>query len=144
MTDFDDTEKEITHPLEKALGIESGTTVTTQQTVVPGEIVVPVDYDDKDSEIEEQLQEIYEMALEEFENQSGRVVEGRFAARNGEVASMFLNAALNAVKEKASIKAHKDKLTTKAVPKSLTQNLTQNVVADRNDLIDMMNKKKDS
>lgn len=139
MTDFEDFEKQIEHPLEESFDIEQGTTMTTTKKAVPTGIVAPEDYDRKDKEIDDQLQEVYELALEEFENQTGRIVEGKFAARNGEVAALFLNTALNAAKEKASIKMNKDKLVSKVRPSSVTQNLTQNnIVADRNDILDLL------
>lgn len=139
MTEFKKVEKQIEHPLEESFDIESGTTMSTTKKALPVEDVVVDEYDNKDKEIDDQLQEVYELALEEFENQTGRIVEGRFAARNGEVASLFLNTALNAAKEKANIKLNKDKLISKVRPKNVTQNLTQNnIVADRNDILDLL------
>lgn len=114
MTDFEEKTKEVTHPLEDAFGIPKGTTPIPYTETVSAEIVVTEDYDEKDTEIEAQLQEVYELALAEFESQSNRVgSDSRYAARNSEVAAIFLNTALNAVGKKADIKGLKDKLKTK-------------------------------
>lgn len=132
-------EKEITieHPMEEILDIEPGTTIAT---VVERntELVVADEFDAKDQEIEGQMQEVYEAAMEAFEDQcnDNQVIEPKYRARNQEVAVQFLNAALNAAKEKSTLKQHKDKLAVaqaRAVgPKTLNQNL---IVADRNDIL---------
>ncbi len=98
------------HPLEEAFGIESGTTLTTHVERTT-ELVEAPTYDDKDSEIEEQFQEIYDAAMSAFGDQiaEAEVVEGRYKARNMEVGVQLLNAALSAAKEKSTQKQNKDK-----------------------------------
>ena len=98
------------HPLEEAFDIEPGTTLTTK-TERSTELAVTEQYDEKDREIEDQFQEIYDAAMAAFEDQcaEAEVVEGKYKARNMEVATQLLNSALHAAKEKASQKKEKDK-----------------------------------
>lgn len=136
--DIDRTKKEIQfeHPMEEILDIEPGTTITTR-TERTTDMVEAEQYDNKDSEIEEQFQEVYDAAMSAFESQcdEAEVVEGKYKARNAEVAVQFLNAALSAAKEKGSLKQHKDKLST-AVAKSTGDTTNNNIlVADRNELL---------
>lgn len=141
MTDFETKEKAIEHPLEDVFGVEPGTTMVETIQAVPTTTVSPASYDDKDQEIDDQFQEVYDLALTEFEKQSGRVVEAKFAARNGEIAAQFLNTALAAAKAKHDVKKDKDKATSKQ-PASIGNVENQNnlVVADRNDLLDLLDK----
>jgi len=137
------TEKAAEHPLEELLDIEEGTTIMEYvEPAMPAEVVT-VDgvYDEKDTEIEEQLQEIYEVAMTQFEVQSGvcEEVEGKYAARNAEVAVQFLTAALNAVQTKSTVKANKDKLVVKAITSE--PNAKGNIVLDRNELMKMLESK---
>lgn len=132
-------EKEITkeHPLEEVMGIEPGTTVAaiTERST---ELVISDEYDDKDSEIEEQFQEVYDAAFQAFEDQadSSETIDPKFRARNSEVGVQFLNTALAAAKEKSNMKQHKDKLTIDKVKNTGPQTLHQNlIVADRNQLL---------
>ena len=52
------------------------------------------------------------MALEAYEAQAeeAELVEGRYKARNAEIAVQFLNTALNAANSRGTLKANKDKL----------------------------------
>ena len=145
MTEFEIKEKAIHHPMEDILDIEPGTTMTEYVDAIPMEAYKPDTYDKKDAEIEDQLQEVFEAAMEQFEitREEAAVVEGKYKARNGEVAIQALNAALQAVRTKAEVKAGKDKLLMKQAgdgPKTLNQNL---IVADRNDILDLLDKEDD-
>ena len=95
------------------------------------------EYDEKDNEIERKYNEIYDTAMEVFEEQviSSKQMEGRFRARNMEIAVQFLNAALNAAKEQANVKMNKDKLKVKR--EGNKTNITNNnlVIADRNEVL---------
>lgn len=126
--------------MEEVLDIESGTTTmtTTERTT---DLVVASDYDDKDNEIEEQFQEVYDAAMGAFEGQmeEAELVEGKYKARNGEVAVQFLNAALNAAKERSGLKQHKDR--TRIAEGKLAGDAakrTDVVIADRNELLKAM------
>ena len=131
-------EKIISHPLEDALGIEPCSTVVEYQEFIPAEIVEMPNYDEKDNEIEGKLEEIYTLAIGNVSAISDEMdrVEGKYKARIGEVTATMLNVALGAVKQKADLKAHKDKLSldkaSSKTPHTLNQNL---VVADRNDIL---------
>jgi len=127
----------IEHPLEEVFDIEAGSTIMprTEKTTV---MVEAEEYDDKDSEIEEQFEEIYNYALTGFEDQAAEaeLVEGKYKARMMEVGAQLLNTALSAAKEKASLKEHKDKTAIakgKLGVKTVNNNLI--VTADRNDLL---------
>ena len=140
VTEFEIKEKAIHHPMEEILDIEPGTTMTEYVDAIPVEVVKPDNYDKKDAEIEDQLQEVYESAMEQFEitREEAQVVEGKYKARNGEVAILALNTALQAVRTKAEVKASKDKIVAKQTgggPHTLNQNL---IVADRNELLKIM------
>lgn len=135
------TGKEIatTHPMEDVFDIEEGTTIVTREERET-EIVCDETYDDKDNEIEEQIQEVYDAAMGAFESQcdEAELVEGKYKARNAEVAVQFLSAALSAAKEKRSMKEHKDKhLIASGKVKGAGPGVTNNnlIVADRNELL---------
>ena len=133
-------EREVSHPLEEFFEITPHTTTSDVIGVVPDEPIQTVAYDDKDLEIENKLEEIYAMAIgnamqlaDEIE-----VVEGKFKARIGEVSATMLNVALGAVREKSSLKMHKDKLIPASVgvgSHTVNNNL---VVADRNEILKML------
>jgi len=126
----------INHPLEDVFDIEEGTTLVTR-TEQTTELVVADEYDGKDIEIEDQLQVIVDLALASYEDLSVEfeTTEGKYKARIGEVANQTLTTALNAVKEKANMKLHKDKLEVskgKSGAKTINNNL---IVADRNEIL---------
>lgn len=123
--------------MENVLDIEPGTTLVEYQETPPGELVITSDYDKKDSEIEQQLEEIRTKALDAFDAQQDitETVEGKYAARSGEVAVQFLNTALQAIRDKSDLKQHKDKVAIKSSengPKTVNNNL---IVADRNEIL---------
>lgn len=130
----------VEHPMEGVLDIYPGSTVhqaMERQTSDISETTTEA-YDNKDTEIETQFQEVYDAAMDAYDSQmnTSESVEGRYAARNGEVAVQFLNAALNAAKEKSNVKQHKDKLSI-ARGKLTGAGTTNNnlIVADRNDIL---------
>lgn len=136
----------IEHPLEAVFEMEPGTTLMPQ-TVRTTEIVVADTYDEKDTEIEGQFQEVYDAAMGGFESQFQEVdtVEGKYKARIGEIAVQFLNAALAAANSKASLKSHKDKLShdIKGAPKTVNNNLIIGSQAEMLERLDAMMGKKD-
>lgn len=143
-TDTIITEVAIEHPMEEIFGIESGTTMVprTEKTTV---LATSNEYDDKDVEIEDQFQEIYDSALSAFEDMSAEVevIEGKYKARLMEVANQSLNTALAAAKEKSHTKQHKDKLSvTKGKVSGNTTNNTL-IVADRNEILKAMGRETD-
>lgn len=139
MTDFNIKEKAINHPLEDILDLEPGTTMMEVPDRLPTEIVTTDDYDKKDKEIETQLQEVYDAAMTQFEVtcEEAEKVEGKYKARNGEVAIQALNTALAAVRTKAEVKSSKDKVKVKATA-SGPRTLNQNLIVDRNELLKLL------
>lgn len=135
-------QKVVAHPMEKVFDIDEETTIVEHQEVVPTEVVHAAQYDEKDMEIEKQLQEVYDTAMVQFQIQSGitELVEGKYAARNAEVAAQFLNTALNAVNTRATVKSNKDKLKSVA-PKNGAVTNNNLVVTDRNELLKILGKK---
>lgn len=134
-------EKLVEHPMEGILDIESKSTsipITERQTTDIAETTTEA-YDDKDIEIETQFQEVYDAAMDAFDDQNSQTdqVEGRYQARNGEVAAQFLNTALQAAKEKSNTKQHKDKLSIARGKLTGAGNATGGnlIVADRNDIL---------
>jgi hypothetical protein len=134
--------KFIEHPLENFFDIEPNTTIVEYKELVPTEIPEAPGYDEKDQDIESQLQTIYDSAMASVETLTDEIgiVEGKYKARMGEVSATMLSVALNAVNARAHLKMHKDKLTpTRAVPtgpQNITNNL--NVMTDRNDIIRLL------
>lgn len=134
-TKITQTEKEIAHPLEEIFNIEENTTIVPYKRVKT-DLVPHETFDLKDQELEEQLQDLYDMSLEAFENQqdAGDAMEVKYRARNAEVAVQYLKTALEAVREKRVLKEHKDKITIKEKGKT-NNNL---IVADHNAFMDMI------
>ena len=134
-TKITDTEKEISHPLEEVFEIEENTTIVPYKEVKTD--LVPYEpFDVKDEELESQLQDLYDMALEAFENQQAEsdTMESRFKARNAEVAAQYLKTALEAVREKRELKQHKDRIVSKK-DSGATNNL---ILTDRNEIIKLL------
>lgn len=127
-------EKTIEHPLEEFFDIEPGTTLITRQEQ-KSEMVVAVDYDDKDIEIEESMQEIFDKAMSGYEiiQDECEDIEGKYKARMMEVGVQHLKMALDAAQAKARMKEMKDKLKGKSAagPKTVNNNL----IINREDLL---------
>ena len=121
------------------------TTIVEYKEVEPSPIVPMPTYDAKDDEIEGKLEEIYAVAMGSVETIGDEMerVEGKYKARIGEVTATMLNVALGAVREKAALKMHKDKIqpVTSGGPQTVNNNL---VVADRNEILQMLLKKQGS
>lgn len=110
-------EKVISHPCETALNIEPNTTTIVLPAPRETELVDSPLYDDKDKEIEQNFQDIYDASMDTFdqlqEDMDG--IEGKYKARNSEVAVMYLNAALAAANAKLKLKEGKDRNKGKQV-----------------------------
>lgn len=107
-------EKSVEHPMEEVFDVEPGTTLKPYEETQPPVLVDHHQYDEKDDEIEQKFDNLYYKALDAFEAQSelSEQVEGKYSARNAEVAAQFLNTALSAAKEQSTMKQHKDKITS--------------------------------
>lgn len=132
-------QKMTTNHLENVFGIESGTTISTVQSIEP-EIITGEDPDvqnQEDAAIGRQLATIYGYAIDAFEQQTQMVqeVEPKFAARNAEVAAQYLNIALNSINTRATIRNNKLKLKADG---SQSAEGSSAIMADRNELLRMM------
>lgn len=122
------------HPFENIFEIEQGTTLIPKPDLPIATVQTFDLYDNKDREIEEQYETIYNAAFNAFIVQSTSGERGgdpRFASSNAEVANQFLTTALNAVKEKADLKYKKEK-NNGGSTKNITNN---NLIIDRNELL---------
>ena len=129
------------HPYEDIFDLPKGSTETTHVVAADVPAVEYEPYDDKDKEIEQQFQDVYQMAVTAFADQAGLLknMEDKQIARNMEVANGFLNTALAAIKEKAKLKHDKDSSRTKppTTPNNVTVTNNTAIYADRNDILDM-------
>lgn len=133
------------HPLENMFNITPNSTVVEVTEVAPLDQVEMNNYDAKDLEIGDQLEEIYAVAMSgatEISDGMGSL-EGRYKAKSGETCATMLSVALEAVRTKANIKIHKDKLgpTKQATQVNGNQtNITNNnlITADRNEIMRMI------
>lgn len=136
------------HPLENLFNIENGSTDLEPYANLPIEtrktdlVKIPELYDNKDQEIEEQFQEIYDYAISAYENQAKEIqhVEPKYRARNHEMAIQYLNTALQAAKEKSGVKANKDKLNIDKQKLEKKTSTTNNnlIIGNRNDILKML------
>jgi len=69
-------------------------------------------YDNIDKKVETKYQEIYNFSIEAYSRQmqEAELVEGKYKARNSEVAAQFLRIALDSAKDSGNQKANKDKV----------------------------------
>lgn len=137
----DDDLKFMESPLEDIFGIEKGSTLSPIQVKDPD--IVDEGKDAEDKAIASQLATVYDYALESFETQTQLVntVDPKFAARNSEVAALYLRIALDSVNTRAKIKTNKDKLNIiKDKQGSSNPDL---ITADRNELLRLFNKSDD-
>lgn len=104
----------IEHSFENVLGVPSGTT-EIEKTRVVSEPTQPDEYDTKDNEIEEDLVEIQDKALELHEHLVDEIEDADPSkrARLAEVADQVLNTALSSLDKRRSLKQHKDILKQK-------------------------------
>lgn len=134
---IEEIKKLIDHPLEEFLNIEPASTEVVKYQRKT-ELTPYQEFDDKDTEIEESYQEIYDAAMTGYDNLQEMIdtADTKFAARLGEVSVQHLNVALAAAGKKAHLKENKDKLLAraKAGPAGKTTNNIV-LVEDRNELL---------
>jgi len=150
------------HPLEELLEIEAGSTPTVNpfmseeieeleldteeddvdtslEEVLEDAPIIEEFYDPIDKKNEQKFQSIYDAAMDAFgqQAQEASMVEGRFRARNLEVAAQFLRIGLDSAKDSAHQKANKDKLKVAQKKANNSSTATQNnfFLGDRNDLL---------
>ncbi len=97
------------------------------------------DSDEDKLPIDQSLTDVYERAMMAFEEQvnNAGIVEPRFAARNMEVAKMFLDSAIEALKLRNRQTEHKDKVILSNAKLGRVAGKTTNniLIADRNDIL---------
>ena len=93
------------------------------------------------------IDDIYDTAMDAFikQSQMAQSIDPKFSARSAEVAAQYLNIALNCVQVKTHNKRERFKLKMKNhsnAPATVNGDVTNNniVVADRNDLLKMLQK----
>lgn len=130
-------QKFMSSPLEDVLNIESGTTLSPVQATMPVATQdVPIVPDEEDGAIKEQLQTVFETAMEAYEYQQeiAATIDPSKAARNAEVAAQFLKIALDSTSQRSTNKANKDRLRSQ--PKQEAGTINNNlIVTDRNTLL---------
>lgn len=104
----------IGHSFEAVLEVPPNTTEIVK-TRVTSELIVHDDYDDKDAEIEEDITEIQDKALELYDYMVDEIEDADPSKRSrlAEVAGQLLNTALSATEKRKALKEHKDKLKQK-------------------------------
>lgn len=110
-------EVNIEHPLEDFFEIDSCSTVVHQEKrLTEADNPTTAGYDDKDQQIDEQFQEIYNLALDAYNSQADEVdvVDSKFKARTQEVAVQLLNTALAAANSRGTLKHQKEKISVAA------------------------------
>ncbi|TFG94316.1 hypothetical protein E4H12_15395 [Candidatus Thorarchaeota archaeon] len=130
--------KAIEHPMEAVLDLDPGTTIVEYTEMLPAEVVKMPEYDAKDEEIEEKIEEVYSTAMGNVATVSDAMdlVEGKYKARIGEVTAAMLNVALGAVREKRELKKHKDQVSTISAGEGGAKTVNNNlIVADRNEIL---------
>ena len=142
--------KPLANPLEAVFGMEEGTTdptvqydmIETQGNLPAASAEAPIDHKDEDDlDIERKLNEVYDIALNTFQQQTAytEIIEPRYAARNAEVAANYLNIALTAVNSKAKVKTDRKRANQAFIPFAQQNKTTNNlIVADRNSILKML------
>lgn len=129
-------EKVVSLPMEDFLNIETETTVLTRMERET-ELSKAPDYDEKDTELEDGYQEIADKAINAYEALADEAesVEGKYKARVNEVAANYLGLGLDAIKAKARLKEHKDKLIKKSTGTGV-KTVNNTVIINREELLD--------
>ena len=131
----------IQHPAESIFNLPEGSTVVERVEVQSEPSIVPPLYDDKDNEIDDQFQQVFDAAFGAYEAQrmSTEGMNPQFVPRALEVAAQFLSTALAAAKEKSTHKQRKDKLVIDAKGAITNNNTTNNnILMDRNEMLKML------
>lgn len=134
-------ESEESHELEGFFGVEPNTTMVERAKHVSRKLIEHEEYDDKDNEIEADLEVIYQKAMEGF----GDSINVRFSddpkseMMAKSQANEFLKTALQATKERANIKQNKDKgVIAKNKITNNNNSEKSTIVMDRNELLKML------
>lgn len=131
----------ISHPLEQVFDLEQNSTVKSTIAPTPVETlhaVVTAQYDEKDNSIEAELSTVQAEALAVAAEMKSQMsfADPRGLPRMGEVAIQALNTALDAIKQKADIKKHKDKLAASSGIDSISNVTNNTLIIDRSAMLD--------
>lgn len=135
--------KEATHPLEDHFDIEKGSTqvVIKRRKTELNEFEL---YDKKEKEIEEDFQEIADVAMDVVELLRDQIESGcepKYLARLAEVAGQQLSVALSAVEKKAKLKEMREKLNQLKNNNKSGSTVNNNVfIMNRNEVLEAMMK----
>jgi len=129
------------HPLEQVFDLETNSTQRSLVTPTPIETlpaVVTAQYDDKDSSIDSELAAVHAEAMAVANEMKSQMTfaDPRGLPRMGEVAIQALNTALDAIKQKADIKKHKDKLAASGGIDAVNNVTNNTLIIDRSALLD--------
>jgi hypothetical protein len=129
------------HPLEQVFDLEANSTQRSLVTPTPVETlpsVVTAQYDEKDSSIDTELAAVHSEAMAVANEMKSQMAfaDPRGLPRMGEVAIQALNTALDAIKQKADIKKHKDKLAASGGIDSVNNVTNNTLIIDRSALLD--------
>jgi Zn-dependent M32 family carboxypeptidase len=131
------TVKTVEHPLEEFLDIERNSTQVIVNSRELDDSVIPIEYDEKDVELENEISEIQKEALGTYDalrEQMDTITDSRQKARLAEVGNQLLGTALAAAEKKLKMKQEKEKnnKTSKSTNKVVNNTL---IVGDRNDIL---------
>lgn len=135
--------KEVTHPLEDLFDLPSASTVITVHKR-ESELVACDDFDTKDQEIEQQFQDVYDTAMDAFDNINSNVesseFEPKYIVAQMDLASRYLTTALAAAREKSNLKAGKDKIkAADSRIKTKANSGTQGITMSHTELLKLIN-----
>lgn len=138
----------VVHPLETVFELEEGSTlvhnlqmqVSSIANTTPTPEVSVGSYDERDQSIEEQLTRVQSEALLIVDTlkQTIMFADSKGASRAAEVSVQALNAALDAIRQKADVKKHKDKITATGGINSIQTTNNNTLVVDRNQLLSLI------
>lgn len=119
--------------------------LTEYQQASEGEIAAlaaptePAEKDEDDIETDKRFDAVYDEAIGTFKNQMAytEIIEPRYAARNAEVASTFLNLALQAATAKARVKTDR-KRVGQFIPGMGNKVTNNTIVATREEIMRMI------
>lgn len=139
---FEDEVQLTDHALEGFFDVEPNSTEVVRAKFIFKELVKHEEYDDKDDEIENDIQMVYKLALEAYKDtmKESNMDDPKGKAAMVEQASSFLNTALQAAKEKSSQKQAKDKnkLSREKIKNDAGKGANDLLTMDRNQLLRML------
>lgn len=130
------------HPLDALFDIAPSVIDYPEEDVTQ---VIDASYDDKDVDLDAELSSIAKIAKDTFFEQKVHIsqVEPKYRGEMLNATTNLLNTALQAIKEKAELKKHKDKIVSRQGKLTIANSENTNIiVADRNTLLEQMRKEK--